>query len=139
MTTKRDQMDWRRTKVLELSSQGHSEREIASALQIGKTTVHQDLTFLNKQAQETLQHHIHTVVPFEYQKCVTGMRHNLKQTLELLIFMFFFLINIVAFIIPSLIFFILLLFFSIYQIIWQCGGKCSGSTFFIYFTVIIII
>ena len=67
--------------VLKLSSQGYSEREIDSKLQIGHITVHRDLTCLKKQAQENLQKHIHETVLEEYQKCMIGMKRNLKQTL----------------------------------------------------------
>jgi hypothetical protein len=45
--------------------------------------VSNDLSFLRKQAIENLQHHIHEVVPMEYQKCMTGMKSNLKETLEI--------------------------------------------------------
>jgi IS30 family transposase len=81
---KQQQIDWRRAKVLELSSQGYTEREIAEELQpIAPVTVHRDLVHLRQQAQESLQKHIHETVPEEYQKCMTGMKRNLKQTLEI--------------------------------------------------------
>jgi hypothetical protein len=38
---------------------------------------------LAKQAHENLQIHIHQTVPEEYQKCMVGMKRNLKQTLEI--------------------------------------------------------
>jgi ATP/maltotriose-dependent transcriptional regulator MalT len=79
----KEQIEWRRTKVLELDSQGYSQHEIASKLQIAKGTVNSDLVYLRKQAQENLQRHIHEVVPEEYQKCMVGMKRNLKQTLEI--------------------------------------------------------
>jgi hypothetical protein len=44
---------------------------------------HRDLVHLRQQAQESLQKHIHETVPEEYQKCMTGMKRNLKQTLEI--------------------------------------------------------
>ena len=53
---KQQQVEWRRAKVLELSSRGYSEREIAEKLQ----------------PQDTLQKYIHEVVPEEYQKCMVG-------------------------------------------------------------------
>ena len=81
MTYEKEQIEWRRTKVLELDSQGYSQHEIASKLQIAKGTVNSDLVYLRKQAQENLQHHIHEVVPEEYQKCMVGMKRNLKETL----------------------------------------------------------
>jgi hypothetical protein len=40
------------------------------------------MAHLRQQAQENLQKHIHEVVPEEYQKCMVGMRHNLKHVLE---------------------------------------------------------
>jgi orotate phosphoribosyltransferase-like protein len=83
LTYGKEQIEWRRTKVLELDSQGYSQHEIASKLQIAKGTVNSDLVYLRKQAQENLQRHIHEVVPEEYQKCMVGMKRNLNQTLEI--------------------------------------------------------
>jgi transposase len=81
---KQQQIDWRRAKLLELSSQGYTEREIAEELQpISSVTVHRDLTHLRQQAQKSLQKHIHEVVPEEYQKGMTGLRQNLKRVLEI--------------------------------------------------------
>jgi hypothetical protein len=70
--------EWRRSKVLELSSQGHSEREIASTLQMHPTTVHRDLAFLRRQAQENLKSHIQENLPEQYQKCINGLNQVLK-------------------------------------------------------------
>ena len=41
------------------------------------------MQFLRQQAQETLQHHLDEVVPEEYQRCMTGMKLNLKQALTI--------------------------------------------------------
>jgi hypothetical protein len=73
-----DHLDWRRNKVLELSSQGHSEREIATILQASKTTVHKDLTYLKRQARESLKTHIQERLPEQYQKCINGLNQVLK-------------------------------------------------------------
>ena len=77
------QIEWRRSKVLELSSQGYTQTEIASVLHVTQPTVNKDLACLRQEAQENLQHHIHEVVPMEYQKCIVGMKRNLKQILEI--------------------------------------------------------
>jgi hypothetical protein len=67
-----------------LSSQGYTKREIAEELQpIAPVTIHRDLVYLRQQAKESLQKHIHQTVPEEYQKCMIGMKRNLKQTLEI--------------------------------------------------------
>ena len=39
--------------------------------------------FLRQKAQDNLQKHIHEVVPMEYEKCMAGMKSNLKETLEI--------------------------------------------------------
>ena len=80
---KDSKVDWRRNKVLELSSQGYSQRDIASTLQVGLGTVNKDILFLRQMSRENLQHHIHERVPEEYQNCMTGMKINLRQTLEI--------------------------------------------------------
>jgi orotate phosphoribosyltransferase-like protein len=83
LTYGKDQIEWRRSRVLELSSEGYTQREIASKLQIGKGTVTNDLLYLKKQAQENLQNHIQEALPHEYQKCMVGMERNLKHVLEI--------------------------------------------------------
>src|ERR671922_1039197 len=79
---KQQQLDWRRSRVLELASEGYSQREIAQKLQVDLAAVNRDIQFLRQQAQDNLQKHIHEVIPEEYQKCMVGMKRNLKRTLE---------------------------------------------------------
>jgi IS30 family transposase len=81
--TREQQIEWRRSQVLELASQGYNQREICQKLQLDKSAVSRDMAHLRQQAQENLQKHIHEVVPEEYQKCMAGMKRNLKQTLEI--------------------------------------------------------
>ena len=78
-----DSIEWRRSKILELSSDGYNQREISQKLQITKSVVNRDVIFLRKQARESLQYHIQDRIPEEYQNCMTGMKRNLKQTLEI--------------------------------------------------------
>ena len=68
---------------MELSSQGFSDRDIASKLQVSPLTVYRDSRYLRKLAQENLRKHIHEIVPEEYQKCMAGMKSNLKETLDI--------------------------------------------------------
>jgi hypothetical protein len=74
-----DQIEWRRCQVLELSSQGQTERQIATVLQVGKTTVHKDLTYLSRQARESLRTHVQDKLPEEYQKCMVGINQVLNM------------------------------------------------------------
>jgi predicted transcriptional regulator len=64
--------------VLELSSQGHSQPEIARILQISQPTVNRDIGYLRGQARQNLQKHIQDKLPEEYQNCMTGINQVLK-------------------------------------------------------------
>jgi hypothetical protein len=72
------QIDWRRAKVLELSSQGYSQIEIATNLQMDKSIISRDLAYLRQQAQDNLKMHIQDKLPEEYQNCMTGINQVLK-------------------------------------------------------------
>ena len=80
---KQQQLDWRRSQVLQYSSEGYSQMEMAHKLQVDLATVNRDIHFLKMQAQESLHKHIHEIIPLEYQKAMQGMKRNLKQTLEI--------------------------------------------------------
>ncbi|HSN96429.1 MAG TPA: helix-turn-helix domain-containing protein [Nitrososphaeraceae archaeon] len=80
---KQQQLDWRRQQIIECLSDGYSRTEICQKVQLDRVTVHRDIHFIQQQAQENLQHHIHETVPEEYQNCMTGMKRNLRQTLEI--------------------------------------------------------
>src|SRR5215216_6723987 len=75
---KQQHLEWRRSRVLELSSQGRTEREIAQILKVGTGTVHRDIVYLNKQAQDNLKTHIQERLPEQYQKCMNGLNQVLK-------------------------------------------------------------
>ena len=72
------QIEWCRAKVLELSSQGYSQIEIATDLQIDKSVICRDLVYLRQQANENLKTHIQNKLPEEYQNCMVGINQVLK-------------------------------------------------------------
>jgi hypothetical protein len=80
---RQQELEWRRSRVLQYSSQGYTQREIAQKLQIDKSAVNRDLQFLKQQAQDNLQKHVHEIIPEEYQKGMTGLQQNLKHVLEI--------------------------------------------------------
>ncbi|MFL6316579.1 MAG: hypothetical protein ACJ73C_07570 [Nitrososphaeraceae archaeon] len=47
----KDRIDWRRSKVQELSNQGYSQRDIAQILRVSNGTVNRDLSILREQAK----------------------------------------------------------------------------------------
>ena len=76
-------VEWRRSKVLELSSQGNSQPEISRTLQISLGTVNKDLSYLRQLAQENLKTHIQQKLPEEYQNCMVGINQVLKICWEI--------------------------------------------------------
>ena len=79
----RRQIEWRRAKVLELSSQGHSQREIADTIHVGIGTINRDMAYLRNEAQENLKTHIQQKLPEEYQNCMVGINQVLKMCWEI--------------------------------------------------------
>ena len=75
----RDRIDWRRSKVQELSSQGHSQREIAQILQVSNGTVNKDLWILRQQAKTNIKRYIDERLPEEYEKCLIGLTAITKE------------------------------------------------------------
>jgi hypothetical protein len=83
LSTKVERLQWRRNKVLELSSQGRSQPEIATILQVGLGTISRDIQYLREQARDNLKTHINDRLPEEYQSCMTGLKQVLKLSWDI--------------------------------------------------------
>ena len=57
MSTKIEQLEWRRTKVIELRARGMTHGEIASELQVSRTVITSDIAYLREQAKGTIKEH----------------------------------------------------------------------------------
>jgi hypothetical protein len=79
LSTKAQQLEWRRDRVLELSSQGLTQSDIATMLQVDRSIISRDLGHIRQQAQENLQNHIHETIPEEYPKAMTGINQVLRM------------------------------------------------------------
>lgn len=73
------QVDWRRDRCLELLSQGFTQSDIATMLQVDRSIISRDMTHLRHEAQENLQKHIHETIPEEYHKAMTGINQVLRM------------------------------------------------------------
>jgi hypothetical protein len=73
------QIQWRRSKVAELDSQGHSQPEIATILQVSIGTVNRDLLYLRQQAKENIRRYVDEKLPEEYEKCLVGLTAILRE------------------------------------------------------------
>jgi predicted transcriptional regulator len=66
-------LEWRRSKVLELASQGYNQSEISRILQISQPTINRDILYLRQQAKENIKKYIDERLPEEYEKCLVGL------------------------------------------------------------------
>ena len=71
-------LEWRRNKVLELSSQGNSQPEIATILQVGVVTINRDLPHLRKQAKDNIKKYIDERLPDVLGKYIQWFTIHLK-------------------------------------------------------------
>jgi hypothetical protein len=70
---KEDAIDLRHGRVLELTSQGYSQRQIANMLQTSHRTVGFDQIFLRQKAKDNIRHYTDERLPEEYEKCLVSI------------------------------------------------------------------
>ena len=73
MSTKSDQLEWRRSKVVELRSRGLSYGEIARELQVSKASITSDVQYLREQAKENIREYVTEHLPEQYQVCLVAL------------------------------------------------------------------
>jgi hypothetical protein len=54
----KNSLEWHRSKVQELASQGHNLSEISRILQISQPTINRDITYLRQQAKDDIKRYI---------------------------------------------------------------------------------
>jgi hypothetical protein len=70
---------WRKNQVLDLSSKGLSQADIARTLQVNESTISRDISSLNAQAKNNIRRYIDERLPAEYEKCLAGLTSILKE------------------------------------------------------------
>jgi predicted transcriptional regulator len=76
---KEDAVSLRRDRVLELTSQGYSQRQIANILHVSNGTVGNDQIFLRQKAKENIKKYVDEKLPEEYEKCLVGLTSILRE------------------------------------------------------------
>ena len=79
MSTKTEQVEWRRSKVVEMRARGMSQIEIAHELQVSKQLISSDVQYLRSQAKESIKEYVTEHLPEQYQVCFKSIR-NYNQT-----------------------------------------------------------
>jgi transcriptional regulator with XRE-family HTH domain len=72
--------DWRIAKVLELSSKGLQQSEIAKVLKVSEPTISRDLSQIRQQSHQRIRRYLDEELPVEYEKTLSGLTQILKET-----------------------------------------------------------
>ena len=62
-----DQLEWRRSKVVEMRARGLSYTEIARELQVSRASIGSDVQYLRNQAKQTIKEYATEHLPEQYQ------------------------------------------------------------------------
>ncbi len=84
MSTKNEQLQWRRSKVIEMRSRGLNQIEIAHELQVSKASISSDMQYLRKQAKESIKEYVTEDLSEQYQICLCALDTILKNAFEIL-------------------------------------------------------
>ena len=84
MSTKTDQLEWRRSKVVEMRARGMTHSEIAHELQVSRTLITSDIQYLRSQAKESIREYTTDHLPEQYQVCLCAKDTILKHAYEIL-------------------------------------------------------
>ncbi|MFL6470185.1 MAG: hypothetical protein ACJ71H_04965 [Nitrososphaeraceae archaeon] len=84
MSIKSDQLEWRRSKVLEMRARGMTHGEIAREMQVSRTSITSDIQYLRSQAKESIKEYVTEHLPEQYQVCLCALNTILKHAFEIL-------------------------------------------------------
>jgi transposase len=84
LSTKADQLEWRRSKVVEMRARGLSHGEIAHELQVSRASISSDIAYLRNQAKESIKEYVTEHLPEQYQVCLCALDTILKHAFEIL-------------------------------------------------------
>jgi transposase len=81
---KANEIQWRRSKVIELRARGMIHGEIAQQLQVSRTSITSDIEHLRNQAKETIKEYVTEHLPEQYQVCLTALDAIIKRAFDIL-------------------------------------------------------
>jgi hypothetical protein len=83
ITKEQQLMEWRRDKVIMLSSRGLTQSEIARVLHVERSLISRDITYIRQQAAEHLKTHIQHRMPEEYHRVEVSIKQVLMKAWEI--------------------------------------------------------
>jgi transcriptional regulator len=82
--SKAEQLQWRRSKVVEMRAKGMSQIEIARELQISDSSISSDVQYLREQAKGTIKEYATDHLPEQYQVCLVALDEIIKRAFDIL-------------------------------------------------------
>jgi transposase len=83
LSTKTEQLEWRRSKVVEMRARGLSYAEIAHELQVSRTSISSDVQYLREQAKGTIKEYATDHLPEQYQVCLVALDSIIKRAFDI--------------------------------------------------------
>lgn len=77
---KKEVLEWRRSRVLEMVSKGSTLTEIAKIVGYDVSTISRDLSFIEQQAQHNIRNYVDHKLPLEYEKCLMGINEIMRES-----------------------------------------------------------
>ncbi len=84
MSTKAEQLEWRRAKVVEMRARGLSYGEIARELQVSRASITSDVQYLREQAKGTIKEYVTEHLPEQYQVCLAALDEIIKRVFDMI-------------------------------------------------------
>jgi transposase len=84
LSTRAEQLQWRRAMVVELKARGMNHSEIAQELKVSRTCIVADANHLREQAKRTIKEYVTEHLPEQYQVCLTALDVIIKRAFDIL-------------------------------------------------------
>jgi hypothetical protein len=81
---KANEIEWSRSKVVEMRARGMSQADIAHELQVSRASISSDIAYLRDQAKESIKEYVTEHLPEQYQVCLTALDETIKRAFDIL-------------------------------------------------------
>jgi len=81
---KQQQIEWRRSKVIELRARGMSQADIARELQVSKQSISLDMKSLREQGKDSINEYLTEWLPEQYSVCLSALDTILRHAYNIL-------------------------------------------------------
>jgi hypothetical protein len=84
LSTKSDQLEWCRSKIVDMRARGLGLGEIARELQVSRASISSDIAYLRNEAKDSIKEYVTEHLPEQYQVCLTALDAIIKRAFEIL-------------------------------------------------------